>query len=444
MIGTLLLFLVLLVLSGFFSGSEIACFSVSQARARAMADEGRKGSAALVALKSTPDRLLITILIGNNVANIGAASLATFIATRAVGSAGVGLATGIVTLLVLFFGEILPKSLFSAHADRTALLAAPVLQALSKALFFLVTPLAALTRRMVPRGSRRGGQRVSEGEIRKLTQMGHVSGTIEEHERELIERTFLLDTTRAWEVMVPRVDVFAWPDDLTLGEIADELAEVPYSRIPVYADSLDDVTGILYVRDAYRALVAGRSGVSLDELAREPFFVPETLTLIEVLGQFQAQRVHMGLVVDEYGGTDGLVTLEDVLEELVGDIVDEVDVPEERFIRVGRHEALVDGSTDLRRINEHFGTSLPAVEHRSLNGYLLEEMGEVPRAGEVIDRGEVRVEVLGATDTQVTRARVTHRGDAGRQGRAAASKDEEPADGTTPAPAPDAPATGDG
>jgi CBS domain containing-hemolysin-like protein len=408
MIGTLLLFVVLLVLSGFFSGSEIACFSVSQARARAMAEEERPGAAALVALKSTPDRLLITILIGNNVVNIGAASLATYIATRAVGSAGVGLATGVVTLLVLFFGEILPKSFFSAHADRAALLAAPVLQGLSKALFFLVTPLAALTRRMVPRGSRRGGQRVSEGEIRKLTQMGHVSGTIEEHERELIERTFLLDTTRAWEVMVPRVDVFAWPDDRTLAEIADELAEVPYSRIPVYDESLDDVTGILYVRDAYRALVDGRSDVPLAELAREPFFVPETLTLIEVLGQFQAQRVHMGLVVDEYGGTDGLVTLEDVLEELVGDIVDEVDVPEERFIPVGRHEALVDGSTDLRRINEYFDTSLPGVEHRSLNGYLLEELGRVPQPGEVIERGEVRVEVLGANDTQVTRARLTH------------------------------------
>lgn len=420
MILTLVSFVVLLVLSGFFSGSEIACFSVSQARVRALADEGRPGSASLLRLRSHPDRLLITILIGNNIANIGAASLATFLATRALGSAGVGVATGVVTLLVLFFGEITPKSFSAANATRISLLAAPVLQALSRLLFFLVVPLAALTRRMLPRSSRRPGPGVSEAEIRKLTQMGHVSGAIEEHERELIERTFLLDTTRVWEIMTPRVDIFAWPEDRSVEEVAAELGDVPYSRIPVYGESLDDVTGILYLRDAYQALVADRAGSTLGELAREPFFLPETVTLVELLGEFQARRIHLGLVVDEHGGTDGLVTLEDILEELVGEIVDEVDVPEETLIRVSRNEILADGSAELRKINQHFRTSLPAGEHRSLNGYLLEELGRVPQPGETVEREEVSIEVLGASDTQVTRARLTRdrprppRADAGR------------------------------
>ncbi len=422
MIGSVLLFLVLLVLSGFFSGSEIAMFSVSQARARALADEGRAGAGALVALKANPDRLLVTILVGNNVANIAAASLATWLATRAMGSAGVGVATGIVTVLVLFFGEITPKSYAAANAVRLSLIAAPVLQFLSRVLFFVVEPLASLTRRMVPRRGPRGGSGITEAEIRRMTQMGHVAGAIEEHEREIIERTFLLDTTRAWEVMVPRVDVFAWEAKTSLLGIMDELGRVPFSRIPVYRDSLDDVVGILYLRDAYQALIAGRDDLTLEELAREPFFVPETLTLVELLGEFQARRIHLGIVVDEYGGTDGLITLEDILEELVGDIVDEVDIPEQTMVRVDRNQVLVDGSTDLREINQFFHTALPAVEHRSLNGYLLEELGEVPESGETVERGGLVIEVMGATDTQVTRARVTARD---RPGHAEAVREAE-------------------
>jgi CBS domain containing-hemolysin-like protein len=402
--------LVLLLLSAFFSGSEIALFSVPQARARALADEGRRGSGALAELRSQPDRLLITILIGNNVVNIAAASIATFEATRAFGSAGVGLATGAVTLLVLFFGEITPKSFASSHAVTFSLFAAPIVLGLSRALFFLVIPLEHLTRLFVPRGAGRSAPGVTEMEIRRLTQMGHLAGAIEEHERQLIERAFLMDTTRAWEVMTPRVDIFAWPQDRTVDDLAPELGSVPYSRIPVYDESLDDITGVLYLRDAFEALVEGRGATTLADLAREPFVVPGSVTLVELLREFQARRVHVGVVVDEYGGTDGLVTLEDILEELVGEIVDEVDVPEETIIRISREEALVDGSADLRDINDVFGTDLPVAEHRSLNGYLLEELGRVPRPHETVERQGLRMEVLGSTDTQVTRVRLVRAG----------------------------------
>ncbi len=421
MIGTGLFFVLLLALSGFFSGSEIALFSVSQARARALQEEGHHGADALVEMKSSPDRLLVTILIGNNVVNIGAASVATWLATDALGSTGVGVATGVVTLLVLFFGEIAPKSYAAAHAARLSLVAAPILRGLSRLLYPLVAPLTALNRRMVPLKGRRG-QGVTEGEIRTMTQMGHLAGSIDEHEREIIERAFLLDTTRVWEVMVPRVDVFAWEADRSLLEIMGDLARVPYSRIPVYRDSLDDIAGILYLRDAYQALVAGRDDLTLGTLAREAFFVPETVPLIEALGEFQSRRMHMGIVVDEYGGTDGLVTLEDILEELVGEIEDEVDVPEETLVRIHRDEVLVDGSTDLRQINEYFQTDLPTLEHRSLNGYLLEELERVPQPGEVVARDGLLLEVLGATDTQVTRVRVARRDDRHREGRPGAER----------------------
>lgn len=407
MIPTFLFLLLLIATSAVFSGSEIAVFSISQARVRSLVDQGRSGADDLAELKANPDRLLVTILIGNNVANIATASVATWLATETFGSAGVGIATGAVTLVVLLFGEIAPKSFAAANAVQISLLAAPMLRWLSRILFFLVVPLEALTRTLVPRGARKGGA-ITEADIRKLTQMGHMAGVIEAHERELIERAFLLDTTQAWDVMVPRVDVFAWSDDLRLDDIADELGSVPYSRIPVYGESLDDVTGVLYVRDAYEALLGGGGARTLGSVAREPFFVPGSVSLVELLGEFQARRMHLCIVVDEYGGTDGLATLEDLLEELVGEIVDEVDVPEEMIVRVSQNEVIVDGSTDLRDINRYFGTAfLPVAEHRSLNGYLLHELGRVPEDQEVVERDDVRIEVVEATDTQVTRARLT-------------------------------------
>jgi len=405
MIGTVILLVVLLVLSGFFSGAEIALFSVNEARVRALLEEKRTGARALVRLKDDPESLLITILIGNNVANISAASVATYAATQTFGSAGIGIATGAMTLLVLFFGEIAPKSFAARNAVRLSLLAAPLLQVLERLLTPLVVPLEWLVQRLLPE-QEPSAPRVTELEIRAMTRMGHQAGEIEEHERRLIERTFTLDRRKAWEVMTPRVEIFAWADDLRLADVAPELADLRYSRIPVFGDSLDDVTGVLYLRDAYQALLTGQRDVSLSQLAREPLFVPGSVPLIELLEQFRSRRIHVGIVVDEHGGIDGLVTLEDILEELVGEIVDETDEPEEPIVRVNRNEVLVRGTADLREINHFFNTAFPILEHRSLNGYLLEEMGRVPRTGEMLERAGVRIEILRATDTQVTRARL--------------------------------------
>ena len=405
MIGTALLLVLLLVLSGFFSGAEIAFFSISQTRARSLAEEGKRGATALVRLKANPERLLITILIGNNVANIGAASVATYAATKLYGSAGVGLATGVMTLLVLFFGEITPKSFAVSNAMRLSLGAAPVIETLQRALSPLVRPLESITRWILPK-AKDGSGGVSEMEIRRLSQMAYLSGMIDERERRLIEQAFLLDTTKASDAMTPRVEIFAWPETLTIGEIADELRSLPYSRIPVYEDTVDRITGVVHLRDLYQALSSGRRLSTLRELAREPFVVPEMMPLSALLEEFQNRRIHLGIVVDEYGGTDGLITLEDILEELVGEIHDEVDIPEEQIVRLGRNKILVDASAELRDINHFFNTAFPVDEHRSLNGYLLDALGRVPARGETTEREGVRIEVLGASDTQITHCRL--------------------------------------
>jgi len=405
MIGTAVLLVFLLAMSGFFSGVEIAFFSISQTRARSLAEEGKRGANALVRLKANPERLLITILIGNNVANIGAASVATYAATQLFGSAGVGLATGVMTLLVLFFGEITPKSFAVSNSMRLSLGAAPVIETLQRALSPLVRPLERITRWILPK-AKDGSGGVSEMEIRRLSQMAYLSGMIDERERRLIEQAFLLDTTKARDAMTPRVEIFAWPETLTVGEIADELRSLPYSRIPVYEDTVDRITGVVHLRDLYQAISSGRRLSTLRELAREPFVVPEMMPLSTLLEEFQNRRIHLGIVVDEYGGTDGLITLEDILEELVGEIHDEVDVPEEQIVRLGRNKILVDASAELRDINHFFNTAFPVDEHRSLNGYLLNELGRVPKRGETTEREGVRIEVLGASDTQITQCRL--------------------------------------
>ncbi len=256
---------------------------------------------------------------------------------------------------------------------------------------------------------------ISDREIRDLVSPGNDEAVIEEHERRLIERAFLLDQTTAYDVMTPRVDIFAWPDTRLLADVAPELRAARYSRVPLYSESIDKITGVLYIRDAYQALISGQRDVEIRALAREPFFVPGSVTLDKLLLDFQTRRIHLGIVIDEYGGVDGLIALEDILEELVGEIVDESDVAEESIVRLSRNEILVDGSADLREINHFFNTTFPLLEHRSLNGYLLDVLGQVPEPGEKISREGVVIEVTAATDTQVLRARIS-RGPGGGQG----------------------------
>lgn len=405
MTGTALLLLVLLLSSAFFSGAEIALFSLNEARVRALVEEQRRGAEALLRMKQNPERLLTTILVGNNIANIGSASLATALALDLVGDRGVAVATGVMTVLVLIFGEITPKSLAAANAEAISLSVAPVLSLLSRVLAPIVIPVETLTRWVVQRRSGEAPPRVTEGEIREMAAIGHREGAIEDHERRLVERAFTLDERTVWDVMTPRVDMVAWPADRRLQDIASELKTTRFSRVPVYRGSIDQVVGVLYVREAYQALVDGRD-LTLGELAREPILVPGSLSLIRLLALFQGRRTHLGIVIDEYGGTDGLVTLEDVLEELVGEIEDETDLAWRPIIQLNERELIAEGSAEVREINEILGTSLSQEETRSINGFLLEELDRVPQTGEEIVREGVRIRVLEAVETQVLRVKL--------------------------------------
>lgn len=391
-----------IALSAVLSAAELAVFSLPESRVHTLTEQGIPGAAALAGLRARPDRVLVLLRLGDAFADVSAGALAATLVHAQWDMVGLAGAIGVMTFLVLYLGELLPLGFAVNRGVGMALAIAPPLSFVTRVLGPLLFVLARLAR-MSP--DRRDGSvaSITESELRQLTA---VAGGIEEHERQLIERAFRLDDTKAWEIMTPRVDVFAWRDDQPLSQITGQLGTVRFSRVPVYRDSIDDITGVLYVRDAYQALISGQRDVPLRELAREPLVVPGAITLTRLLRDFQTRRIHLAVVVDEYGGTDGVVSLEDVLEELVGEIVDETDVAEEPILRISRNEVEATGDVDLREINHFFNTALPQLEHRSLNGYLLEELGHVPESGAVLERGGVAIEVLEATDTQVIRVRL--------------------------------------
>jgi putative hemolysin len=403
LLGFLLILAVLL--SGFFAATELAFFSLSEARVRTLVDAGFRGSDPLARLRAEPGRLLLLVRSFGTGAKSAAAALAGVLGYLAAGLSGLALGAAVAWLFLLYLGEALPMRQAVRHNVRLALLAAPLVYLLLRLAYPGLKVLEWLGGGL-PEAPVYAVDSVAESEIRQLAALGEDEGVIESHERQIIERAFRLDETKAWDVMVPRVDIFAWRDSLKLSSISAELATVPYSRVPIYGESIDDITGVLYLRDAYQALVVGQRDVPLRSLAREPLIVPGSIPLSKLLGDFQTRRIHMALVVDEYGGTDGLVTLEDVLEELVGEIVDETDVAEEAITRISRSELVAAGDADLREINHFFNTSLPQLEHRSLNGYLLEELGRVPAEGEKLEREGILIDVLEATETQVLRARL--------------------------------------
>ncbi len=387
------------------SAVEVILFGLPFARVNELEAEGASGSRALVALRARPAGLLATTWLVR-VAGAAIAAVAAWDAARLLADTLVaGLAGVVVAIVLVVLAEFAGKSVAQRASERAALRFARPIRLVSGALLPVTWPAELIVRLLAPKFTEILPG-ISDREIRDLVSPGNGEAVIEEHERRLIERAFLLDQTTAYDIMTPRVEMFAWPDTRTLSEIAPELRSARFSRVPLYSGSIDRITGVLHLRDAYMALISGQRDVELRAMAREPFFVPGSVTLDKLLLDFQTRRIHLGIVIDEYGGVDGLIALEDILEELVGEIVDESDVAEEPIVRLSRNEILVDGSADLREINHFFNTSFPTLEHRSLNGYLLEVFGQVPEPGERISREGVVIEVTAATDTQVLRARI--------------------------------------
>ncbi len=395
--------LILLVFSGIFSGSETALVALSLARAEGLVKEGRSGSQALLHLKKNTTQMLITILIGNNLVNIAAASLATVVATRWFGHIGPGLAVGVLTILILVFGEITPKSMATRYTERISLLVAPPLFLLMRAIFPLVWLFQHLTNLVHRLSGGRSDPTVTESELIHMAGHGAKEGTIENDAKELIEKIFTFSETTVRDVMTPHDQVIALDGKLTVAEAMPEVARLPHSRIPVFNEDPENIQKVFHLRDLLDNVVQKKIDITLNEISHEVEFVSQYQLIDELLSSLRKKKRHMAVVVDEFGVLRGLVTLEDLMEELFGEIYDESDVASQHIDKVSEREIAVDGTTELRDINDFFGIELSGKPTDSVNLWLLRNIQKIPRQGETFSFDGLEIRVDEATPRLIQR-----------------------------------------
>ncbi len=391
----ILLFVLCVILSAFFSSSEVALISITRAKARTLVNEGKPGSKAVAALKESPEHLLITILIGNNIVNVAAATLATSLAIKAFGDIGVGIATFFVVIVLLVFGEIGPKIYAARASDSFALGVAPVVLFLSR----IFSPLIWLVEKVSPTfgiGKEAGEASVTEEEIKEWIDVGKEDGTIEQGEQEMLYSVLEFADTTAREIMTPRVDVTLMGDTVTFEEAIRIFNETGFSRIPVYHDHMDNITGILNVKDVFSAMVSHRKDSTIKEVMYDPMFVPETKKIDDLLKELQVHRVQMAIVIDEYSSFVGIVTVEDILEEIVGDIMDEYDKEEPEIQNISDGVFVVDAQMWVEDINERIEIDLPVDEsYETVGGLIIDRLGHIPlHPGEKVEINDGKITLV--------------------------------------------------
>lgn len=377
---TIIIFFILLLLSGFFSSAEIALMSLSRLQVERLVKQKRRNARTLAKLKEDPHKLLETILIGNNLVNITAAALATKLAMELFGNSGVGIATGVTTFFVLLFGEIIPKSLAVNHRKRLSLAISPFLYALRGVLTPIIIIIDALSSFFTRLFGEPEPERVTEEEVLDMVEASAADGALKPREEEMIRNVLEFDDTNVDEVMTPRLDVYSLEMRVKVKEVIAEALDRGFTRIPIYDRKMDNVRGVVNIKDLLRALHEGRGDAPLKSIMQPAFVVPETRKIDSLLREFQKRKNPFAIVVDEHGLFIGVITVEDILEELVGEIYDEGERAEEPVRKLAADTWLVLGKTPIDELNEKYGFSLPeSDEYDTLAGYLLNLLGKVPR-----------------------------------------------------------------
>lgn len=390
-----ILLIILFMLSAFFSGSETALMSVNRIRVRELAHDGDKKARIVDKLLKDHTRLLTTILIGNNLVNIAASAIATSLAIGLFGNSGVGIATGVVTFIVLVFGEITPKSLGSKKAVKYSKLVAPVLYWIEKIISPLITFFVFIIRLFVGEGSLLSSSFLSEEEIRRFVNVSEEEGVIKKTEKRMINSIFEFDDTSVREVMVPRIDMVCVSEDTNLRDLVELAVEKGHSRIPMYRKTIDKITGIIYVKDLLKLLIGDEEeNISINQYMRTAYFIPESKKINELLAEMKKRKVHIAIVLDEYGGTAGLITIEDLLEEIVGDIQDEYDLEPRQIEFINENELIVDARVDIDELNEILPEPiLNEEEYETISGFILYMLGYLPAEGEKIEFDNFTIEI---------------------------------------------------
>ena len=388
--------------------SETSLMSLSKIRIRHMVEEGVKGAKLVEKLTEDPNRLLGAILIGNNVVNIGASALATTIATNIFGSAGAGIATGVMTILVLIFGEITPKSIAKQKSEKVALKVSKIINIIVKILkpfIGIFTAISSIFIRLFGGDPKASEPFITEEELRTMVGVSEEEGVLEDVEKEMIFNVFDFADAHVKDVMVQRVDVIAVDIDASYEEVLDVIKTEQFSRIPVYNQTIDDIVGILNVKDLIMAEKSSKPFKVADYM-REPYYTFEFKKIKELFSEMKKTRNHISVVLDEYGGTVGIVTIEDLIEEVFGEIEDEYDDYEKEIEVIKEDEFVVDGSARLDDISELIGVNMESEEFDSVGGLVIGELGRFPEQNEEVQLNSIRFVVEEVDKNRIKKVRI--------------------------------------
>ena len=405
----LVFFFILIFLSAFFSGSETAFMSVNRIKINERVQRGDENAEKVDKLLQDQTKLLTTILIGNNLVNIAASSIATALSIELFGSKGVGIATGVVTLLILIFGEITPKSLGNNKSIDYAKVAAVPLFYLEKILSPFIYLFTKVVNLFVKNKSLISSAFLSEEEIRRFVDVSQREGVIKETEQEMIQSVFDFDDTLVKEIMVPRIDIVCIEKDSSLEELIKLGVEKGHSRIPVYEESIDNITGLIYIKDLLELLIKDKevTDINIEKFVKPIYFIPEGKPINQLLSEMKDRKEHMAVVVDEYGGTAGLITIEDLLEEIVGDIQDEFDFEKKYIEIIDDNKLLLDGRVDIEKLNKYLKKPLAeSDDYETVSGLILYYLNRLPMQGEKLELEDVTFIVESIVDNRIRKIKL--------------------------------------
>ena len=391
----LLVILILVALSAFFSSSETALTTVNKIRMRTLADAGDTRAAMVLKVTGNPGKMLSAILIGNNIVNMYASSLTTLLSSKLFGNEAVGAATGVITFLILIFGEITPKTSATISSERMSLRCAGVIFVLMTVLtpvIFVINKVSMLVLQLLGVDPNKKSESITEDELRTIVEVSHEEGVIKTEEKKMINNVFDFGDAVARDVMLPKVNMTFVDVDATYDELMEVFRSEKYTRYPVYEETTDNVIGVLNIKDIF--LKGGEEGFSVRKYLRKPLYTYEFKKVAELMREMRKAAISIVIVLDEYGSTVGLITLEDMLEEIVGDIRDEYDGDEEKSIqRIAPREYMVDGSVKLDDLDERLNLELQSDEYDSIGGLVIGLLNHLPQEKEEVVVENVRLVV---------------------------------------------------
>ena len=399
--------IILVLLSAFFSSAETALTTVNRVRLKTLADEGNKRAVTAIHVLDKYGKMLSAILIGNNIVNLTASSLATTFAIRI--NLTVGIATGILTVVILILGEIVPKNMAMVYSERLALFYAGIISGLMKLMTPVIFAVDLLANGImkVLHIDRNLHTAMTENELRTYVEVSHEDGVIESEEREMIYNLFDFSDAVAKDIMIPRIDMASISEDAGYDEVMALFKECMYTRIPVYREDKDNIIGLINIKDFI--LVTDKESFQIGDILREAYYTYEYKKTADLMMEMREKRVNVSFVLNEYGATVGMITLEDLIEEIVGEIRDEYDEDEEELIReVGEREYLVEGSMKLDDINDQLGTELMSEDYDSIGGLLIEKLDRLPEDGETITlENGITLQVKGINQNRIIHVLMT-------------------------------------